>query len=126
MERVFSASDQEAHRLLRRRPMAAVARLLPPRPAPQSSFPPPLPPQPTVDDEVHEVSDTSVQDVSEIRSVRPPPLPVVVKDRKVAHPGVVFARTIGFFVAHLTFDLFRWLRAFVKAHWVRAAARARA
>jgi hypothetical protein len=105
--------------------MAAVARLLPPRPTPKSSFPPPLLPQPTVEDIVHEVSDTAVNDVSEIRPAKPPPLPVVAKDRKAAHPGLILARTIGFFVAHLAFDVFRSLRAFVKAHWIRAAARAR-
>jgi len=100
--------------------MAAVARLLPPRPAPKS-----LPP--TIEDVVHEVTDTCVNDVTDLprSSVKPPPLPVKVTKRQAARPGVILARTIGFFVADLAFDLFRSMRAFLKAHWVRAAARAR-
>lgn len=114
-------------------------RLVPPRPTPKSGFPPPLPASPsTVTDEVHEVSDTSIHEVSELReahpepkrAAKPPSLPpsampaVLAREPRATHPGLVLARTIGFFVAQLGGDAFRSARAFLKAHWVRASARA--
>src|SRR5437870_3873858 len=87
-------------------------RLVPPRPTPKSSFPPPLPPASTLSEEVYEVSDTSIHDVVALReeSAEPKPAPkprsvppplALVREPRAVHPGLVLARTIGFFVAHL-------------------------
>ena len=90
-------------------------RLVPPRPTPKkSSVPPPLPPVANEED-VIDVSDTAVHEF-----VAPPEPAPIEREAKTQHPGVVLIRTMGFFVAQLAVNL----RAFVKAHWVRAAARA--
>lgn len=120
-------------------------RLVPPRPAPRSTPPPPLP---TQTDEVLEVSDTSIHDVSEIRKAHsvPPPLPTAkaqstdIELAERAKPrALVAARTFGFFVAQLAVDGVRGVRALAPqlkiaaaglrarmvAEWIRASARAR-
>lgn len=129
-------------------PVLPKPRMMPPRPTPRSTPPAPLPATPTQTDEVLEVSDTSVYDVSEIRKTPsvPPPLPASVaaptaierRDR-AASRALVVARTFGFFVTQLAVDGARGVRALAPelktiaagirtrmiAQWARASARAR-
>jgi hypothetical protein len=122
--------------------MAAVARefpppprsprLVPPRPTPKSSVPPPLPQTTAVDeDEILDLSDTAVHELVLEDEPAPKSAPAIAapaaieRGGRTSHPGVILLRTFGFFVAQLTGDAFRCVRAYVKAHWLRASARAR-
>lgn len=100
-------------------------RLVPPRPTPKSvpSVPPPLPPSKTdVDaEEVMEVSDTAIHEIVVEEAQRQRQAPPQAAPMTGVHPGRVLLRTIAFFVAHVATDAMRFFRA----HWVRAAARAR-
>lgn len=114
--------------------MAAVARKFsPPRPTPKKkSAPPPLPVATTpADEEVYDVSDTAIHEFV-ADDVAPPSakvVPVAVaaprEDARARHPGLVLGRTLGFFLRDIARDVLRSVRAYVHAHWVRAAARAR-
>ena len=114
-------------------PPPPTSRRLPPRPVPKSA-PPPLPPSTEVDaEEVLDFSDTAAhefvpEDVPPAAWKRVATIAAsaaIEHDAKAAHPGVVLLRTIGFFVVQLTGDGVRSVRAYFKAHWVRASARAR-
>jgi hypothetical protein len=102
-------------------------RLVVPRPTPKS-VPPPAPPA----DATQEISETAIHEVTALRaskSAPPPPLPStrpIELQARTTHPGLLLARTIGFFVVALAVDGARTVRAYLKAHWIRASARARA